>query len=132
MVADLEELENDGRIRNLLKKTQCKGSDISQRKWKIHFSNRRWTNQTRWRRSGTENTHLDMGNTQFEEKVTLIFLENKKGLFHHLTTQFPDAGEATNDFWSMSGSSIYRHHVEPRVKLYSSREESFPYSTEIH
>ena len=31
-----------------------------------------------------------------------------------------------NDFSSMSGSFIYRHHVEPRVKLYSPREESFP------
>ena len=31
-----------------------------------------------------------------------------------------------NDFWSMSGNFIYRHHVEPRVKLYSPREESFP------
>ena len=38
----------------------------------------------------------------------------------------PDAGEATNDFWSMSGNFMYRHHVEPRVKLYSPREESFP------
>ena len=38
----------------------------------------------------------------------------------------PDADEAINDFWSMSGSVIYRHHVEPRVKLYSPREESFP------
>ena len=26
----------------------------------------------------------------------------------------------------MSGSFIYRHHVKPRVKLYSPREESFP------
>ena len=26
----------------------------------------------------------------------------------------------------MSGSFIYRHHVEPRVKLYSPKEESFP------
>ena len=26
----------------------------------------------------------------------------------------------------MSGSFIYRHHVEPRVNLYSPREESFP------
>ena len=26
----------------------------------------------------------------------------------------------------MSGNYIYRHHVEPRVKLYSPREESFP------
>ena len=39
---------------------------------------------------------------------------------------FPDAGEAINDFWSMSGNFMYRHHVEPRVKLYSPREESFP------
>ena len=39
---------------------------------------------------------------------------------------FPDAGEAINDFWSMSGNFIYRHHVEPRGKLYSQREESFP------
>ena len=39
---------------------------------------------------------------------------------------FPDASEAINDFWSMSGDFINRHHVEPRVKLYSLREESFP------
>ena len=50
----------------------------------------------------------------------MIFLENQKGLF------LPDAGEALNDFWFMSGNFIYRHHVEPRVKLYSPREESFP------
>ena len=39
---------------------------------------------------------------------------------------FPDASEARNDFWSMSGNFMYRHHVEPRVKLHSAREESFP------
>ena len=38
----------------------------------------------------------------------------------------PDASEAINDFWSMSGNFIYRHHVEPRVKLHSPRKESFP------
>ena len=38
----------------------------------------------------------------------------------------PDAGEARNVFWSLSGNCIYRHHVEPRVKLYTPREESFP------
>ena len=31
-----------------------------------------------------------------------------------------------NDFWSMSGNFKNRHRVEPRVKLYSPREESFP------
>ena len=36
-----------------------------------------------------------------------------------------DAGEATNDFWYMSGNFRDRHHVEPRVHVYSPREESF-------
>ena len=44
----------------------------------------------------------------------------------------PDAGEAMNDFWSRSGSFIYRHHVEPRVKLYSPKRRIIPFSTEIH
>ena len=39
---------------------------------------------------------------------------------------YPDAGEARNDFWSISGKSIYGHHVEPRAKLHSPREESLP------
>ena len=34
---------------------------FSQRKWKIHLSSRRWTNQTFWRRSETENIHFDTG-----------------------------------------------------------------------
>ena len=52
---------NDGRIGNLLKKTQYKGSNTFKRKWKIHISCRRWTNQIYWRRSGTGNTHHDTG-----------------------------------------------------------------------
>ena len=38
----------------------------------------------------------------------------------------PDDGEARNEFWSISGNSLYRHHGEPRVKLYVPRGESFP------
>ena len=34
--------------------------------------------------------------------------------------------EVRNDVGSISGNFIYRHHVEPRVKLYMPREESFP------
>ena len=54
------------------------------------------------------------------------FLGESEGSFPQSHDSFPDAGEAMNDFWSMSGSFIYRHHVKPRVKLYSPREESFP------
>ena len=35
-------------------------------------------------------------------------------------------GEAGNGFWSISGNFVYRHHVDPRVKLHVSREASFP------
>ena len=54
------------------------------------------------------------------------FLGESEGSLPQPQDSFPDTGEAINDFWSMSGNFIYRHHVEPRVKLYSSREESFP------
>ena len=53
-------------------------------------------------------------------------LRESEGSLPQLHDSLLDAGEAINDFWSMSGNFIYRHHVEPRVKLYSSREESFP------
>ena len=56
----------------------------------------------------------------------LDFLGESEGSLPPPHDSFPDAGEAMNDFWSMSGNFIYRHHVEPRVKLYSPREESFP------
>ena len=34
--------------------------------------------------------------------------------------------EAKDVFWSTSGDFTYCHHVEPRVNLYVSTEESFP------
>ena len=104
---------------------QCKGSNISQRKWKIICpvadgrikhpggdQNLRTSTSTRQRPIQGE-SHLD-------------FLGESEGSLPPPRDSLPDASEAINDFWSMSGSFIYRHHVEPRVKLYSPRQESFP------
>ena len=55
------------------------------------------------------------------------FLGESEGSLPQPHDSFPDAGEAINDFWSMSGSFIYRHHVEPRVKLNSPRENHPPF-----
>ena len=55
------------------------------------------------------------------------FLGESEGSLPPPQDSLPDAGEAINDFWSMSGNFIFRHHVEPRVKHYSPREESFPF-----
>ena len=51
------------------------------------------------------------------------FLGESEGSLPPPQDSLADAGKAINDFWSMSGSFIYRHHVEPRVKLHSPREE---------
>ena len=61
-----------------------------------------------------------------QRESNIDFLGESDGSLPPPEDSIPDAGEAINDFWSMSGSFIYRHHVEPRVKLYSPREESFP------
>ena len=53
------------------------------------------------------------------------FLGESEGSLPPPQDSLPDASEAINDFWSMSGNFIYRHHIEPRVKLYSPRKESF-------
>ena len=44
-------------------KLNAKEVIFPQRKWKICFSSRRWTNQNPRRRSGTENIHLDTAST---------------------------------------------------------------------
>ena len=49
----------------------------------------------------------------------------------HSPTQIQDDStrddeEAKSDFWTITGEFIYRHHVEPRVKLYAPKGESFP------
>ena len=82
------------------------------------------TNQFSWRRSRPEKMHLDSGPPNSSLSY-VDFLGESEGSppFHD---SFPDAAEAIHDFWSMSGRFTYRHHVEPRVKHYSPREESFP------
>ena len=50
----------------------------------------------------------------------------------HFQDSYPDAGEVRDDFWSISGNFIYQHHVERRVKLCTSREESFPIPLNIY
>ena len=44
LVADIGELETTDASEIYSKKTQCKGNNMSQGKWKFYFSSRRWTN----------------------------------------------------------------------------------------
>ena len=62
----------------------------------------------------------------FQGDSNIDFLGESEGSLPQLQDSLPNAGEALNVFWSMLGNFSHRHHVEPSVKLYSPREESFP------
>ena len=119
LVADIEELETMEASEIYSKRLNAKRGDISQGKWKICFP------------VADERIKLPGGDQELRTS-TLIrdhpsrgeghvdFLGESEGSFPPPPQDtLPDAGEAINDFWSMSGNFIYRHHVEPRVKLYS-------------
>ena len=99
---------------------------MSQRQRRIYFSDSRWTNQNPWRGDQDLRTSTLVRHRPIQGESDIDFLGESEGSLPQPQDSLPDAGEAINDFWSMSGNFIYRHHVEPRVKLYSPREESFP------
>ena len=62
LIADLEELETMDASEIYSKRLNAK-EVIFPKQGEFIFSNRRWTNQNTWRRSGTENIHLDTAAT---------------------------------------------------------------------
>ena len=108
------------------KRLNAKEVIFPSKKRRIYFSSRRWTNQPlggdqELRTLTLKRDHPIRGEVQRD------FLGESQGSPPPPPQDsYPDAGEAMNDFWSMSENFIYRHHVETRVKLYSPREESFP------
>ena len=94
---------------------------------KISYSSRRWNSQKFWRRSGSENIHFKPGEPRPRGEEQGNLQGESEGSSSTPRQDSPwYAGEAKSDFWSTSGEFIYRHHVEPRVKLYVPTEESFP------
>ena len=116
---------DDGRIGNLLEKTQCQRCDISQSKKFYSFQSQMDEIKTLGGDQELRTSTL-VRPRPIQGESNIDFLGESEGSLPQPQDSFPDAVEAINDFWSMSGNFIYRHHVEPRVKLYSPREESFP------
>ena len=124
LIADLEGVGNDGRIGNLLEKTQNVKEVIFPNQGEFIFP----IADGRIKHLGGDQdlrTSTLIWQRPIQGESNIDFLGESEGSLPQPQDSFPDAGEAINDFWSMSGSFIFRHHVEPRVKLYSPREESF-------
>ena len=105
LVADLEELETMDASEIYLKRLNEKEVIFPKQGELIYFSNRRWTNQNPWRRSGPENALIRDHPIRGESH--LDFLGESEGSLPPPHDSFPDAGEARNDFWSMSGNFIH-------------------------
>ena len=119
----------DGRIKTPRPKAQCKGSANAAKKWKLHIPSRRWNSQKIFaseQRLRTSALTRDCPERGEEQEI----LQGKSDELHSPTpiqeVPMRDDEEAKSDFWTKTGEFIYRHHVEPRVKLFVSREESFP------
>ena len=125
LVADLEELGDDGRIGNLLKKTQCERGGISRRKREFIFPIADGRIKTLGGDQDLRTSTL-VRPRPIQRESNIDFLGESEGSLPQPQDSLPDAGEAINVFKSMSGNFKNRHNVEPRVKLYSPREESFP------
>ena len=125
VVADLEELDTMDASEIYSKKTQCKRGDISQKngKFTIPIADGRikTPGEDQELRTSTLVRHRPI-----QGESSIDFLGELKGSLPQPQDSLPDAGDAINDFWSMAGNFMCRHHVDTRVKLYSPREESFP------
>ena len=126
LVADLEELETMDASEIYSKRLNAKELIFPKENGKFMFP----AADGRIKLSGGDQdlrTSTLVRHRPIQGESNIDFLGESEGSLPQPQDSCPDAGEAINDFWSMSGSFIHRHHVEPRVKLYSPREESFPF-----
>ena len=117
---------DDGRIGNLLEKTQCERGDISPKR-RIYFSNRRWTNQPPWWRSRPKNTHLGTAAISSRRRWRFFFPGEPEG--SSSTTSWLISGCRWSDEWFLV--HVRKLHVSAITLNQESNftrreEESFP------
>ena len=125
LVADMEELETMDASGLYSTRLNAKEVMFHQQNGKFIFS----VADGRIKLSGGDQelrTSTLVRHRPIQGESNIEFLGESGGSLPPPQDSYPDASEARNDFSSMSGNFIYCHHVEPRVKLYSPREESFP------
>ena len=130
LIADIEELETMDASEIYSKKTQCERGDISQTR-RIYFSNRRWTNQNLGGDQELRTSTL-VRYRPIQGESNIDFLGESEGSLPQPQDSFPDAGEAINDFWSMSGSFLLPPSRWTQSQTLLAERRIIPYSTKIH
>ena len=109
IVADIEELED-------MDASELHASVNAAKKWKLHFPGHRGNSQNLWRRTASENIHLNPGSSRtlrrtrsFSRRIRrTLLLQTLFKMTRHGTMRKPKmtSGLFTGDF-------SLRHHVEP-------------------
>ena len=127
LVADVEEVEQMDASEIYAKRLNAKEVLTPKSGEKLIFPVADGTVKLFWTRSGSENIHLNPGSPRpGREQSNLQRDSDGCSSTPRQDSSWYD-GETKYDFWSVSRYFIYRHHVEPRVKLCVPTEES-----EIH
>ena len=129
LVVDLEELEEVGTHRKSMRKDSLNAKEVTlpqsgeNYKFPVADGTVKERDQALRTSTLTRNRHV-RGESHRD------FLGESGGAppLQHFQDSLRYAGGARDDFWSISGDFINRHHVEPRVKLYTPRAASFPFS----
>ena len=96
LIADFEELETMDASEICSERLNAKEVIFPLRHWKINFSNRRWTNQSFWKRSGTENTHLDTGTSN---SITICWI-SQEAIVNSIKISFWDISSTLCGLWN--------------------------------
>ena len=109
--------------------TDQKSTPEGSERWKFCIPSRRWNSQNPWGRSRPETIHLNQGSPRPRRRTRSFSRRIRRTLLQTLfkMTQHAMMQKLKNDFWSITEDFIYRHHVEPRVKLYMPKE-----AVEVH
>ena len=110
--------------------------DSMQRRWysqtrRIYFSNRRWTNQNRWRRARSENIHLDTGLPNSRRR-------SKRFSFRIRRVSSTTSGLISGCRWSNERLLVHvgKLHIPPsrwtKSQAFLAERRIFPCSTEMH
>ena len=132
LIADLEELETMDASEIFSKRLSAKEVIFPKGKRIIYFSNRRWTNQNPWRRSGTKDIHLDTGPPNSRRRSRRFSW--RTGRVSTPTTSRLTSGCRWSDKWFLV--HVRKLHIPPSRWTQSptllAKRRIIPCSTEIH
>ena len=125
MIADVEELEGDGRIRSPRQKARCKVSVNANERRKVEIPSRRWNSQNHWEKQ-SENTSLSPGSCWTKRGTRSFSRRIRRTLFSNPSSRWLNTRRCGSQEWFLQEISFIAVTWNQESKLHMPKEESFP------